>query len=96
MRLGGPPSKERIVSSNLSIRIDAGNLNHHLWNNHGTWWVHYTVHPTPHTKRRVRMSLRTRDVRRARKRRDVLLRRCGAAEEEASGAQPPGGASPAG
>ena len=36
----------------LSVRIDPDNPNHHLWNNHGTWWLHYTVHPTPHTKRR--------------------------------------------
>lgn len=57
----------------LSVRIDPDNPNHHLWNNHGTWWLHYTVHPTPQTKRRVRLSLRTRDVVLARERRDLLL-----------------------
>ena len=72
MRLGDP-TKERIVKPTLSVRIDPDNPNHHLWNNHGTWWLHYTVHPTPHTKRRVRLSLRTRDVVLARERRDLLL-----------------------
>ena len=58
----------------LAIRVHADNPNHHLWNNHGTWWCHYTVHPTPGTKRRVRVSLGTRDVREAREIRDLLLR----------------------
>lgn len=61
------------MQSTLAIRVDAENQNHHLWNNHGTWWCHYTVHPTPHTKRRVRLSLRTRDVVEARDRRDQLF-----------------------
>ena len=33
------------------IRITADNPNHHLWNNHGTWFLHYTVHPTPSPRR---------------------------------------------
>ncbi len=57
----------------LSIRVDAENENHHLWNNHGTWWCHYTVHPTEWTKKRVRISLHTRDVHEARARRDEHL-----------------------
>ena len=57
----------------LSVRIDANNLNHHLWNNNGTWWCHYTVHPTEHTKRRERVSLRTRNIGEARARRDALF-----------------------
>ena len=28
----------------LSLRVNDANENHHLWNNNGTWWVHYTVH----------------------------------------------------
>ena len=31
----------------IALRIDESNLNHHLWNNNGTWWIHYTVYPTP-------------------------------------------------
>jgi hypothetical protein len=54
------------------------NPNHHLWNNNGTWFVHYTVYPTPVTKQRVRMSLKTRSVAEARQRRDQqLVRRTG-------------------
>jgi hypothetical protein len=53
-----------------SVRVDADNPNHHLWDNHGTWFLHYTVHPTPFTKERVRRSLGTKDVRVARERRD--------------------------
>jgi len=59
--------------SKLSIRTNPENPNHHLWNNHGTWFIHYVVHPTPITKERVRRSLGTRDLNEARARRDALL-----------------------
>ena len=59
--------------SKLSIRTNLENANHHLWNNHGTWFIHYVVHPTPITKERVRRSLGTRDLNEARARRDALL-----------------------
>lgn len=57
-----------------SIRILADNPNHHLWNNNGTFWCHYTLHLPDYTKRRVRLSLGTTCVLRARKLRDQLLR----------------------
>ena len=57
----------------LSIRTNPANPNHHLWNNHGTWFVHYVVHPTPLTKERVRRSLGTKDVEEARRMRDQIL-----------------------
>lgn len=38
----------------VSIRISEGNRLHHLWNNNGTWWLHYTEHLPDFTKRRVR------------------------------------------
>ena len=63
-----------IQSSHLSLRLNPANPDHHLWNNNGTWWVHYTVHPTAFTKERVRLSLATRDVGEARRRRDSLFR----------------------
>src|SRR4051812_42073887 len=63
-----------IHSSLLSIRLNPGNPDHHLWNNNGTWWVHYTIHPTTFTKERVRLSLATRDIGQARRRRDALFR----------------------
>jgi len=61
------------VSKTLSIRVDETNPNHHLWNNHGIWWIHYTVHPTPWTQQRVRRTLRTRLLDEARLRRDALF-----------------------
>jgi hypothetical protein len=44
-----------------------------LWNNHGTWFLHYTVHPTPLTKERIRRSLGTKDLAVARRRRDAFF-----------------------
>ena len=72
-RLTKPANRSRIMSNVLtlaSLRISESNPNHHLWNNHGTWFLHYTVHPTPFTKARVRRSLGTKDVVAARTRRD--------------------------
>ena len=57
----------------LGVRINVSNPNHHLWNNNGTWFIHYTRYPTPITKERVRRSLKTRCVEEARRRRDTLL-----------------------
>ena len=57
----------------LRVRINADNPNHHLWNNHGTWFLHYTVHPTPFTKERVRRSLGTFSLAAARERRDAFF-----------------------
>ena len=56
-----------------SLRVDPGNPNHHLWNNHGTWWLHYTLHLPDYTKRRIRRSLRTNDLAEARSKRDEHL-----------------------
>jgi hypothetical protein len=53
----------------------ASNPDHHLWNNRGTWWCHFTLHRPDYTAERVRVSLRTRDLAEARLRRDELLRR---------------------
>jgi hypothetical protein len=62
----------------LSLRSAAGNDNHHLWNNNGTWWCHLTLHSSSGTKQRVRRSLKTGDLATARRRRDQLLARLGA------------------
>lgn len=56
-----------------SVRVRAANPNHHLWNNNGTWYLHYTVHPTPFTKSRVRLSLGTKCLETARQKRDEIL-----------------------
>ena len=50
------------------------NPDHHIWNNNGTFWCHYTVHEADHTKRRVRTPLYTKDREEARARRDALLK----------------------
>ena len=65
----------------LSIRTTE-NPFHHLWNNNGTWWVHYTEHLPDHTKRRVRRSLHTSDSGIARVLRDSLLCEAAHYEEE--------------
>lgn len=57
----------------LAIRGLSGSPTHHLWNNNGTWWCHYTVHLPDFTKKRVRMSLDTCDPRVARAKRDAIL-----------------------
>lgn len=67
------------------IRVRAENPNHHLWNNHGTWFLHYTVHPTPFTKERIRRSLGTKDVAVARERRDAFFRDMAAEAAKPSG-----------
>lgn len=57
----------------LSIRINTRRRDHHLWlNNGGVYWVHYTLH-FDHRKRRIRRSLRTRDLERAIELRDELF-----------------------
>jgi hypothetical protein len=58
-----------------SVRLNPENPNHHLWNNNGTWFLHYTVYPTPFTKQRIRRSLGTKDVTVARERRDQFFQR---------------------
>ncbi len=60
-----------------SVRIRSTNPNHHLWNNNGTWYLHYTMHPTPLTKQRIRVSLSTKNIEEARLRRDEILARAG-------------------
>ena len=68
------PSRNMSIITKLpGIRVRTDNPNHHLWNNHGTWFLHYTVHPTPFTKERIRRSLGTKDLTIARERRDSFF-----------------------
>ena len=60
-------------SEETALRIDESNLNHHLWNNNGTWWIHYTIYPTPVTVERIRRSLKTKNLNEARVLRDKIL-----------------------
>ncbi len=59
--------------SKLSVRVNPKNPNHHLWNNNGKWWCHLTVHKPDYTSERKRLPLNTRDVSKARQRRDKLI-----------------------
>lgn len=57
----------------LAIRQVAGNENHHLWNNNGTWWCHFSLKSDQGKGIRVRKSLRTGNLAQARAKRDQLL-----------------------
>ena len=57
----------------LSVRVNPANLNHHLWNNNGTWFIYYTRHKPGFIKNRHRHSLGTKSLHQARSRRDQLL-----------------------
>ena len=60
-------------TTKLAVRIDDRNPLHHLWNNNGTWWCHFTVHLPGHASRRVRVSLKTADPELACRRRDRIF-----------------------
>ena len=47
--------------------------NHHIWDNNGTWWCHLSLERRTGPAKRVRFSLRTNNVREARKRRDLIM-----------------------
>ena len=72
-----------MARARLSVRILPENPDHHLWNNNGTWWCHFTLHLPDYTKRRVRRSLWTHDRGTARRRRDRLLARVGGGQQAA-------------
>lgn len=59
----------------LSVRIDAANPMHHLWNNNGTWWCHFTLHDDSYQKQRIRISLKTSNPTKAIRKRDLLFTR---------------------
>ena len=50
-------------TSQLAIRIDNDNQNHHLWNNNGTWFIHFTHHPNKLQAQRIRRSLKVHEAR---------------------------------
>ena len=65
------------MKGNLAIRVSGDNPNHHLWNNNGVWFLHYTVHPDALTKQRVRCSLKTKSLPVARRKRNRILAEVG-------------------
>ena len=48
------------------------NPDHHLWQNKRFWWIAFTIHKDQ-TQKRIRSSLRTADLKEARRRRDRIL-----------------------
>ena len=58
----------------LATRRTKNNPNHHLWNNNGVWWLHFTLRAvTGESRKRHRVSLKTRDLEKARAKRDRIL-----------------------
>ena len=49
------------------------NPDHHLWRNGRYWWIAFTLLYHGWRQERVRRSLKTADVREARRRRDAIL-----------------------
>jgi hypothetical protein len=66
-----------IITKNIgeiSFRtLKSSGENHHLWSNNGIWNLNFTIHPTPKTKQRIRISLETKSVVEARKIRDIFF-----------------------
>jgi hypothetical protein len=62
-------------TSKVVMKINDGNENHHLWNNRGIWWCHVTIHKSDATSERMRFSLKTKDVEKARERRDRIFKK---------------------
>jgi hypothetical protein len=61
------------IIGRLALRVPRGKPAHHLWNNNGTWWVHYSIcHPEGGT-RRYRESLKTPDFETACRKRDRIF-----------------------
>lgn len=47
---------------------------HHIWDNNGTWWMHFSLERRRGPARRVRLSLHTASRKIARERRDLLMK----------------------
>ena len=57
-----------------AIRINESNENHHLYSNRGTWWLNITVILGNNKQKRIRLSLKTDNLKLARKRRDIAIK----------------------
>ena len=63
-----------------------GGDRHHLFLNHGTWFLRYSLRPSPLFKadRRVAVSLGTKDLAVARERRNTFLARLGVSQSQSA------------
>jgi len=57
----------------LSIRVRNAKPDHHLFNNHGTWWCHFWAIADGFYQKRFRINLHTRSLPVARLLRDTVL-----------------------
>jgi hypothetical protein len=71
----------------VSCRQKTAGPHHHLWNNHGTWWFHGTLHLPDYTAERRRFNLKTSDLHEAIRRRDAILAKCGFLTTRSSSAE---------
>lgn len=67
-------SARRKRREGLQMRQSPNRDNHHIWNNHGTWYCNLTFVTENGKPIRIRKSLRTKDVGLARLRRDEAIR----------------------
>ena len=67
------PAKTAEEVYGYGIRINHENPDHHVWDNNGTWWLHYVVYPTRATAERRRVSLKTKLLEEARSRRNQIF-----------------------
>ena len=65
----------RTLCAGQARSCSSRSVRHHLFLNHGTWFVRYSLRPSPFLKADVRRaaSLRTKDLAVARERRDAFL-----------------------
>lgn len=68
----------------LAVRVNQANPDHHLWNNHGMWWCHLTLHMPNLTKERLRFPLGTSELEPARQTRDAVFALFGAEPQPAN------------
>ena len=57
----------------LSVRVRETNPDHHLFNNHGTWWCHFWAIADGIRQRRFRVNLHTSSRSKARAKRNSIL-----------------------
>ncbi len=69
------PGWEILILNGHVLKITGEN--HHLWNNNGTWWFQCTRVFRGGTTKRERVSLRTRDLADAQRKRDRILAAAG-------------------
>lgn len=72
-----------MTARTLAVRISRSNPDHHLWNNNGTWFIHYVVHYPDGQKERFRDSLGTKSLTEARRLRDEFFEMRMASQMEA-------------